>query len=224
VSRKFITAGSMGKAVDEAPDIMAQAVAHDRQQSGRGNSLPEQPSEQVSTQADTQANEQVLAQANAHDIDNITKPYSPVIAQINAQEYTQNLKQVPEQVSAYVPEQAREYTSKRVSAHAVKQVSKRARTPLSAQANTRAPKQAPKPLREHASTSVLTELSDDAIADRVRSALTRKVIYPSGRKYSVETPTDIAERIDEYCHDKGRIPARQVFLELMMAFLDEEGY
>ena len=48
--------------------------------------------------------------------------------------------------------------------------------------------------------------------------------HPGGVKATVEMPSELSLRAKRYCLDHGNVPVRQVFLELMIAFLEEEGY
>lgn len=59
---------------------------------------------------------------------------------------------------------------------------------------------------------------------RVREALSRKVIHPTGSKATVDMEPALFHRAKRYCNDHGNISLRQVFLELLTVYLDEEGY
>lgn len=71
--------------------------------------------------------------------------------------------------------------------------------------------------------SVSTEAGTDFL-ERVRAAISQRTTHASGVKATVEMPPDLSLRAKRYCLDHGNVPVRQVFLELMIAFLEEEGY
>ncbi len=79
-------------------------------------------------------------------------------------------------------------------------------------------------------TLTVADLSADAAAEcdpfvpRVRAGLTRKIIHPTGAKATVDMSPALFHRAKRYCLDHGNITLRQVFLDLMTAFLEEEGY
>jgi hypothetical protein len=43
-------------------------------------------------------------------------------------------------------------------------------------------------------------------------------------KATVDMSPELSLRAKRYCLEHGNVPVRQLFLELMTAFLDEEGY
>lgn len=97
-------------------------------------------------------------------------------------------------------------------------------------------------VRKSASTAVRTEASTDggvvaatapsgaaapspdSLLEAVREALAKKTVHPVGVKTTVEMPAELSQRAKRYSLDHGNIPVRQVFLELMIAFLEKEGY
>ena len=59
---------------------------------------------------------------------------------------------------------------------------------------------------------------------RVHSSLSHKVLHPTGAKATVDMSPALFHRAKRYCLDHGNVTLRQLFLDLMTAFLDEEGY
>ena len=68
-----------------------------------------------------------------------------------------------------------------------------------------------------------TEKSAALIA-RVHSMLAHKTLHPNGAKATVDMSPALFHRSKRYCLDHGNVTLRQLFLDLMTAFLDEEGY
>lgn len=67
-------------------------------------------------------------------------------------------------------------------------------------------------------------LRDIAYLARVREAMSRKVIHPTGAKATVDMEPALFHRAKRYCNEHGNISLRQVFLELLTVYLEEEGY
>ncbi len=63
-----------------------------------------------------------------------------------------------------------------------------------------------------------------AFFERVQSALSTKTQHPSGAKVTVDMSTALFHRTKRYCLDHGNVTLRQLFLDLMTEFLNEEGY
>jgi len=63
-----------------------------------------------------------------------------------------------------------------------------------------------------------------ALIARVHECLARKTMYPTGAKATVDMSPALFHRAKRYCLDHGNVTLRQLFLDLMTAFLDEEGY
>ena len=59
---------------------------------------------------------------------------------------------------------------------------------------------------------------------RVHSMLAHKTLHPNGAKATVDMSPALFHRAKRYCLDHGNVTLRQLFLDLMTAFLDEEGY
>lgn len=68
-----------------------------------------------------------------------------------------------------------------------------------------------------------TERSAALIAD-VHSRLAHKILHPNGAKATVDMSPALFHRAKRYCLDHGNVTLRQLFLDLMTAYLDEEGY
>jgi hypothetical protein len=63
-----------------------------------------------------------------------------------------------------------------------------------------------------------------AIMDRFYRGLAHKVVHPTGVKTTVDMPPDLFWRVKRYCHDHNNVTVRQLFLDLVIAVLEEEGY
>ena len=63
-----------------------------------------------------------------------------------------------------------------------------------------------------------------ALIARVHSLLAHKTLHPNGAKATVDMSPALFHRAKRYCLDHGNVTLRQLFLDLMTAFLDEEGY
>ncbi len=59
---------------------------------------------------------------------------------------------------------------------------------------------------------------------RVQAMLSQKALHPNGAKATVDMSPALFHRAKRYCLDHGNVTLRQLFLDLMTAFLDEEGY
>ena len=59
---------------------------------------------------------------------------------------------------------------------------------------------------------------------RVHNTLAHKTMHPTGAKATVDMSPALFHRAKRYCLDHGNVTLRQLFLDLMTAFLDEEGY
>ena len=63
-----------------------------------------------------------------------------------------------------------------------------------------------------------------ALIARVHAMLAHKTLHPNGAKATVDMSPALFHRAKRYCLDHGNVTLRQLFLALMTAFLDEEGY
>ena len=72
--------------------------------------------------------------------------------------------------------------------------------------------------------AVDSEAESAALMARVRSMLAQKTLHPNGAKATVDMSPALFHRSKRYCLDHGNVTLRQLFLDLMTAFLDEEGY
>jgi len=70
----------------------------------------------------------------------------------------------------------------------------------------------------------LPVVAEDAFLKRVRASVNHKTIYPAGTKATVDMAPALFHRAKRYCLDHGNVTLRQVFLDLMTAYLEEEGY
>ena len=77
---------------------------------------------------------------------------------------------------------------------------------------------------ESASAADLEAERSAALIARVQAMLTQKTLHPNGAKATVDMSPALFHRAKRYCLDHGNVTLRQLFLDLMTAFLDEEGY
>ena len=63
-----------------------------------------------------------------------------------------------------------------------------------------------------------------ALMTRIQTLLAVKTLHPNGAKATVDMSPALFHRAKRYCLDHGNVTLRQLFLDLMTAFLDEEGY
>jgi len=63
-----------------------------------------------------------------------------------------------------------------------------------------------------------------ALIARVHESLAHTMMHPTGAKATVDMSPALFHRAKRYCLDHGNVTLRQLFLDLMTAFLDEEGY
>jgi hypothetical protein len=59
---------------------------------------------------------------------------------------------------------------------------------------------------------------------RLHDSLSHKTLYPSGAKVSADMPPALFHRAKRYCLDNGNITLRQVLIDLLTTYLEEEGY
>lgn len=59
---------------------------------------------------------------------------------------------------------------------------------------------------------------------RVHETLAHKTTYLSGAKVTADMPPALFHRAKRYCLDHGNVTLRQVLLDLLTAYLEEEGY
>ena len=104
-----------------------------------------------------------------------------------------------------------------VRTHVRKSVSTQSRAQVRAYGSTEGREKEGKKLRADA-------LVVEPLGDRVRTALAQKVVHPGGVKATVDMSPELSLRAKRYCLEHGNVPVRQLFLELMTAFLVEEGY
>ena len=63
-----------------------------------------------------------------------------------------------------------------------------------------------------------------ALMTRIQTLLAVKTLHPNGAKATVDMSPTLFHRAKRYCLDHGNVTLRQLFLDLLTAFLDEEGY
>lgn len=89
------------------------------------------------------------------------------------------------------------------------------------------PEPAPSVAEERApALSLVTEADDaaDAFLNRVRARQARKIMHSAGVKVTADMTPALFARAKRYCHDHGNVTLRQVLLDLLSEYLDEEGY
>jgi hypothetical protein len=59
---------------------------------------------------------------------------------------------------------------------------------------------------------------------RLHETLSHKTLHPSGAKVSADMPPALFHRAKRYCLDHGNITLRQVLIDLLTSYLEEEGY
>ena len=64
----------------------------------------------------------------------------------------------------------------------------------------------------------------DPLVARMRTAVLRKRLIPAGVKTTVDMSPELFWRAKKYCHDHSNSTLRQLMLEILTQFLDEEGY
>lgn len=79
---------------------------------------------------------------------------------------------------------------------------------------------------EHAPALSLVTEDDapDAFLDRVRALQARKTMHSAGVKVTADMTPALFARAKRYCHDHGNVTLRQVLIDLLSEYLDEEGY
>lgn len=68
------------------------------------------------------------------------------------------------------------------------------------------------------------EEQDARFFARIHDALAHKTTHPSSAKVTADMPPALFHRAKRYCLDHGNVTLRQVLLELLTAYLEEEGY
>ena len=84
-------------------------------------------------------------------------------------------------------------------------------------------------LEEPPVIAIVLEADPDAeksavLIARVHSMLAHKTLHPNGAKATVDMSPALFHRAKRYCLDHGNVTLRQLFLDLMTAVFDEEGY
>lgn len=65
---------------------------------------------------------------------------------------------------------------------------------------------------------------NDALVRQVREVVAKRRVHGTGVKATVDMPPELFRRVKSYCKDHNNATLRQLFLDLMGAFLDAEGY
>lgn len=81
-----------------------------------------------------------------------------------------------------------------------------------------------KRVSKQAPTPALTEVITDSLTARVKEALELKRNHPGGVKATVEMSPELSKRAKTYCLEHDLSSVRVLCLELLEAFLAEEGF
>lgn len=97
---------------------------------------------------------------------------------------------------------------------------------VSEQVPTEARKPASTPARKGGGKSAISSItsSDSRLLQTIRDNLAARRNHPGGVKASVDMSPELSTRIKRYLLDNGNPAARILMLELVEAFLTEEGY
>ena len=104
------------------------------------------------------------------------------------------------------------------------EIRKPVRTQARKEASTDGRKQASTQGRKQALKQVRESVSTDGLAARVREALELKRNHTGGVKATVEMSPELSKRAKTYCLEQGVSSVRVLCLELLEAFLSEEGF
>ncbi len=64
----------------------------------------------------------------------------------------------------------------------------------------------------------------EVFLDKVRKSLSSRTMHPIGAKVTTDMSPVLFNRAKKYCAAHGSITLRQLFLDLLTNFLEEEGY
>ena len=87
------------------------------------------------------------------------------------------------------------------------------------------PLKAPVPEPVHAPPTPSPEsIKAEKFFIQIHETLSHKTLHPSGAKVSADMPPALFHRAKRYCLDHGNITLRQVLIDLLTTYLQEEGY
>jgi len=66
--------------------------------------------------------------------------------------------------------------------------------------------------------------SSQSFLERVKESLSSRTMHPIGSKVTTDMSPALFNRAKRYCASHGNITLRQLFLDLLTNFLEEEGY
>ena len=101
---------------------------------------------------------------------------------------------------------------------------KSARTQVRKEGSTDGRKQASTQVSKEALTPVPKDVSTDVFLERVRESLERKRNHTGGVKATVDLSPELSKRAKKYCLESDVSSVRVLFIELLDAFLTEEGF
>jgi hypothetical protein len=64
----------------------------------------------------------------------------------------------------------------------------------------------------------------ETFMENLRAGIARKTVHPSGVKVTVDMAPELFWRLKRYSRDHSNPSLRQICIEVVSAFLDEEGY
>jgi hypothetical protein len=99
-----------------------------------------------------------------------------------------------------------------------------ANTEIRKSASTQARKEGSAQVRERVSKQASTGVGTQALAVQVRDALDRKRNHIGGVKATVDMSPELSKRAKKYCLEHDVSSVRVLCLELLEAFLTEEGF
>jgi hypothetical protein len=104
------------------------------------------------------------------------------------------------------------------------EIRKPARTQARKEGSTGGRKQASTQVSTEALTPVPKDVSADALLERVREAIEQKRNHRGGVKATVDMSPELSKRAKTYCLESDVSSVRVLCLELLDAFLTEEGF
>ncbi len=120
--------------------------------------------------------------------------------------------------------QAREEKEPEAESSVDTEVRKSARTQVRKEGSTDGRKQASAQASKEVLTPVPKDVSAGVFLERVREALERKRNHTGGVKATVDLSPELSKRAKKYCLESDVSSVRVLFIELLDAFLAEEGF
>jgi hypothetical protein len=86
------------------------------------------------------------------------------------------------------------------------------------------PAAAPAPLQQVQQQPVAQPNTNSVFLEKVRESLSSRTMHPIGSKVTTDMSPALFNRAKRFCAAHGNITLRQLFLDLLTNFLEEEGY